>query len=184
MFLALDYDDTYTAVNFLENSVSHSFFVSANEIPTNQYLFYKFLPKDDFGTGYIYGNEVSGYLFAPPTRFIFTNGIPPTLSFEQRTGNFFSGLASPSVVSGVDGALIYQTGNSGQNLYLAKSGQWKTILPYEEISGYIDENYIRYVQPPSTATSSGRLGDLSFSGDYLYAATGTNKWGRVQLSSF
>jgi hypothetical protein len=171
-------------ISFLENSASQTFFVSANEVPVNQYLFYKFLPKDDFGTGYLYTSETSGYLFSAPTRFLFENGIPPTLSFEQRTGNFFSGLSTPAVSSGVDGALIYQIGDSGQNLYLVKSGEWKTILPYEEISGDIYQNYIRYVSPPSSATGIGSVGDLSLSGVYLYAATGTNQWGRVQLSSW
>ena len=171
-------------INFLENESAQTFSILAGEVPANQFVYYKFIPKDDFGTGYIYNAETSGYLFLPPEQLLYTNAIPPTLSFERRTGNFFTGLSSPASQPNFDGALIYQTGSSGQNLYLVKSGQWKTILPYEEISGNIDQNYIRYVSPPLTASSSGRKGDLSFSGTYLYAATGTNQWGRVQLSSW
>jgi hypothetical protein len=168
----------------LENVSSQTFSIFAGEVPVNEFVYYKFIPKDDFGTGYIYNAETSGYLFSPPQQLSYTNAIPPVLSFEQRTGNFFTGLNSPASQPSVDGALIYQTGSSGQNLYLVKSGQWKTILPYEEISGNVDQNYIRYVSPPLTAISSGRKGDLSFNGTYLYAATGTNQWGRIQLSSW
>ena len=171
-------------INFLENASSQDFSVLAEEVPVNQFVYYKFIPNDDFGAGYIFNAETSGYLFLPPEQLVYTNAIPPTLSFERRTGNFFTGLDSPQSQPNYDGALIYQTGSYGQNLYLVKSGQWKTILPYEEISGNIDQNYIRYVSPPVTASSNGRKGDVSFSGTYLYAATGTNKWGRVQLSSW
>jgi hypothetical protein len=174
----------FKTVNFLENSSLQEFSIFSDEVPTNQYVYYKFVPKDDFGTGFIYGSEVSGYLFTPPEKLFYTNAIPPTLSFERRTGNFFTGYSSPADAPSLDGALIYQTGSSGQNLYLVKSGQWKTILPYEEISGNVDQNYIRYVSPPLTASSNGRKGDVSFSGTYLYAATGTNLWGRVQLLSW
>jgi len=171
-------------INFLENASSQDFSVLAEEVPVNQFVYYKFIPNDDFGAGYIFNAETSGYLFLPPEQLVYTNAIPPTLSLERRTGNFFTGLDLPQSQPNYDGALIYQTGSYGQNLYLVKSGQWKTILPYEEISGNIDQNYIRYVSPPLTASSNGRKGDVSFSGTYLYAATGTNQWGRVQLSSW
>ena len=174
----------FKTINFLQNSSSQNFFISSKEVPSNQYLYYKFLPKDDFGTGYLYTGDVSGYIFAPAEKLLFSNGVPPVLSFEQRTGNFFTGYDSPSASSGVDGALIFQTGGSGQNLYLVKSGQWKTILPNEEIFAHVDQNYIRYVSPPISSTSSGRIGDVSFSGTYLFAATGTNQWGRIELLSF
>jgi hypothetical protein len=83
-----------------------------------------------------------------------------------------------------------------------KSGLWKTILPYEELSGIFDLRYvknsqtgqfvstgstgsfIKLVQTPQVATASGKIGEIAFSGTYLYAATGTNQWGRVQLSSW
>ena len=166
-------------VNFLENVSSQNFSVFANEIPNNQFVYYKFVPKDDFGTGYVYTGVTSGYLYSPPVKFAYTDGIPPRLSFEQRTGNFFSGFNSAANTQS-DGALIYQTGTSGQNLYLVKSGQWKRILPYEEITG----EFARVVSAPLTATSNGSVGQIAFSGTYFYAATGANRWGRVQLSSW
>ena len=169
-------------VNFLENSSLQEFSVFSNEVPTNQFIYYKFVPKDDFGTGFIYGSEVSGYLFSPPERYFYTNAIPPVLSFEQRTGNFFSGLNSPVEISSSNGALIYQTGSSGQNLYLVKSGQWKTILPYEEILDNLNTGQImRLVNVPISSTSLGSIGQFAISSNYLYAATGNNLWGRIQL---
>jgi hypothetical protein len=43
----------------------------------------------------------------------------------------------------------------------------------------------RIVSPPATATSAGVSGySMAFDGTYFYGATGTNKWGRVQLSSW
>ncbi len=44
---------------------------------------------------------------------------------------------------------------------------------------------VRYVSPPPTKTSVGISGyNISFSGDYFYGCTGTNKWGRVQLAGW
>ena len=175
----------FKTVNFLENSSLQQFSIFAEEIPTNQYIYYKFVPKDDFGTGFIYGNEVSGYLFTPPEKLFYTNAIPPTLSFDRRTGNFFSGYSSPANVPDSDGALIYQTGSSGQNLYLVKSGQWKTILPYEEIiSNFNTGEIVRRVSAPSLATSPGVVGQIAVDNEYLYVATGQDLWGRVQLLSW
>lgn len=43
----------------------------------------------------------------------------------------------------------------------------------------------RIVTPPATATGYGVSGyNIAFDGTYFYGCTGTNKWGRVQLSSF
>ena len=43
---------------------------------------------------------------------------------------------------------------------------------------------IRVVSAPSTPTSSGRIGQIAVSGQYFYAATGENKWGRALVSKF
>jgi hypothetical protein len=43
-------------------------------------------------------------------------------------------------------------------------------------------NCDRYIPP--TSTSTGEFGHMAFSGRFLYVATGTNQWGRVQLSSW
>ncbi len=42
---------------------------------------------------------------------------------------------------------------------------------------------IRVVSAPATATSSGTVGQIAISGQYFYAATGENKWGRALVSS-
>jgi hypothetical protein len=191
---------------FLENKATQDVKVFFYEVPSNTGIIYKFVPFDCFDTGLTYyNNGLFAYIFTEPQIFTFENGIPPALSFEQRTGNVFSGRnpeLTPINVPGRDGNLIFQTGNSGQNLYLLKSGLWKTILPYEELSGIFDLRYvknsqtgqfvstgstgsfIKLVQTPQVATASGKIGEIAFSGTYLYAATGTNQWGRVQLSSW
>lgn len=46
----------------------------------------------------------------------------------------------------------------------------------------IINNCDRYI--PLTATSTGQAGHVTFSGRFLYIATGTNQWGRVQLSTW
>lgn len=167
-------------VDFIVDAKSHTFSIFADEVLPNQNIYYKFIPRDDFDTGVLYTQVVTGYLFEPPQLLTFGQGIPPTLSFSERTNNFFSGLQTPAVVDGSDGALIYQVGDSGQNLYVLKSGQWKTIVPYEEITGI----FAKYVSPPANATSSGIKGQFSISGQYLYAATGINQWGRVLLENW
>jgi hypothetical protein len=167
-------------VDFIVDAQTHTFSIFSDEVLTNQNIYYKFIPRDDFDTGVLYTQAVSGYLFQPPELFTFDQGVPPTLTFPERTNNFFSGFNTPAIVDGSDGALIYQVGESGQNLYLLKSGQWKTILPYEEITGV----FARYVPTPETASSSGVKGQFSVSGMYLYAATGINQWGRVLLENW
>ena len=44
--------------------------------------------------------------------------------------------------------------------------------------------YLRLPSFTGTKNQNGNLGELKVSGDYLYIATGTNTWGRVQISSF
>lgn len=44
---------------------------------------------------------------------------------------------------------------------------------------------IRVVNPPISPTSLGVSGyNVAFSGDYFYACTGNNQWGRTQISKF
>ena len=172
--------DLLKTVDFVIDAKSQTFSLFADEILTNQNIYYKFVPRDDFDSGVLYTQVVTGYLFQPAASLTFDQGIPPTLTFSERTDNFFSGLQTPAIADGSDGALIYQVGDSGQNLYLLKSGQWKTILPYEETTGI----FAQYVTPPANASSSGVKGQFSVSGEYLYAATGINQWGRVLLGNW
>ena len=44
---------------------------------------------------------------------------------------------------------------------------------------------VRFVNPPISANSSGISGyNVAFSGDYFYACTGNNQWGRSQIAKF
>ena len=44
---------------------------------------------------------------------------------------------------------------------------------------------VRVVNPPISALSSGVSGyNIAFSGNYFYACTGENKWGRAQIANF
>lgn len=41
---------------------------------------------------------------------------------------------------------------------------------------------IRVVSAPLAPTSSGQIGQIAISGQYFYAATGENQWGRALIS--
>ena len=44
---------------------------------------------------------------------------------------------------------------------------------------------VRLVNPPVSANSSGISGyNVAFNGNYFYACTGNNQWGRAQIYSF
>jgi hypothetical protein len=151
------------------------------EVPSNQTIFYKIVPYDDFGQGITFANSVSGYLSYSEPLLFWGEALPPVLDADTRTGGYFTGLQSPERVSGRDGGIIFQDDdNLGQNFYVLKSGQWKTLAIYEEISG----KFARFVQAPAVSTGLGQLGDFAVSGRYLYTATGANKWGRTLLSDW
>ena len=42
----------------------------------------------------------------------------------------------------------------------------------------------RYVSPPTGSLASGIVGTASVSGVYFLTPTGTNQWGRIQLSTW
>ena len=164
---------------FTSENATQSITLTEKEIPVNTNIYYKFIPYDDFGTGIMFGGVVSGYLYSPQQPVSYGQGIPPLVNIFERTGLYFSGLNTNSNTTG-DGALLFETGADYQTLYFLKSGKWKTIVPFEETSGL----YSRFVNPPTLATGSGRIGDFSISGRYLYAATGNNQWGRTLLNSW
>ena len=114
-------------IPFLNDVAVQNFSLTADEVPNNTNVYYQFVPYDDFGNGFVYSGGVSGYLKTEVQLLNYDYGIPPVLDFEDRTGLYFSGLSSPQN-NDRDGSLIYQTGSSGQDLYLVKSGQWKRIL--------------------------------------------------------
>ena len=82
------------------------------------------LPTDDFGTGYFWTGVVSGSLDYPREARTFLEAIPVRGSLQDRTG-IFTGYATPALTE-YDGISFYQTGVN-QDLYVVKSGQWKTV---------------------------------------------------------
>ena len=141
-------------VAFLNNAAVQNFSLFASEVPNNTNIYYQFVPYDDFGNGFVYSGGVSGYLKTEIELLNYDYGIPPVLNFEDRTGLYFSGLSSPQN-NYRDGSLIYQTGSSGQDLYLIQSGQWKRILPEN-----VNDN--RYALQSATGSfiTSGQTGQF------------------------
>jgi hypothetical protein len=155
-------------VAFLNNAAVQNFSLFASEIPNNTNIYYQFVPYDDFGSGFVYSGGVSGYLKTEVQLLNYDYGIPPVLNFEDRTGLYFSGLSSPQN-NYRDGSLIYQTGASGQDLYLVQSGQWKRILS-EDVTDS------RYVLQSATGdfVTTGQTGifvTTGQTGDFLTTGT-------------
>lgn len=80
------------------------------------------------------------------------------------------------------------TGSGSQTMLLTGNQDISGVKTFREITEFyngvrfrlIDLN--RYV--PKSGTASGQIGHMVYSGNYLYIATGNNRWGRVQISSF
>lgn len=72
--------------------------------------------------------------------------------------------------------LIYDSGGSAKAKISSYGTSWIPTLRLNEliVTGAI----------PSSGTAAGTSGQIALGGGYLYACTGTNAWGRVQLSSF
>jgi hypothetical protein len=105
-----------------------------------------------------------------------------TGSFSDFTGKATSGI---NLLSGqvtnpkISSQAVVLTGN--QNISGIKS--FKAITEFcDGIKFLAQNNCDRYV--PLTSTSTGQFGHVAYSGNYLYVATGTNLWGRIQISSF
>ena len=72
----------------------------------------------------------------------------------------------------------YTMYNSIGQIDQAVSGAWYALI----VAG---TGICRIVSPPATSTSAGVSGyNIAFDGTYFYGCTGTNKWGRVQLTTF
>ena len=148
-------------IPFLNDAAVQNFSLTADEVPNNTNIYYQFMPYDDFGNGFVYSGGVSGYLKTEVQLLNYDYGIPPVLDFENRTGLYFSGLSSPQN-NDRDGGLVYQTGASGQDLYLVRSGQWKRILSE-------DVNDSRYALQSATGNfvTTGQTGNFLTSGTPL-----------------
>lgn len=72
----------------------------------------------------------------------------------------------------------YTLNNSIAQIDLAISGAYQALI----VAG---TGIPRIVPTPLSATASGVSGySIAFDGTYFYGCTGTNKWGRVALSSW
>jgi hypothetical protein len=126
-------------VGVFSDSSQQTFAILPTEVPSNQTIFYKIIPYDDFGQGITFSNSVSGYLSYSEPLLFWGEALPPVLNSEARITGYFSGLESPERVSGRDGAIIFQDGEEiDQDFYVLKSGQWKRLAIYEEISGQLN----------------------------------------------
>lgn len=105
-------------------STQYSLQINQDEQTKAVPCYYKILPHDDFATGFFWTGIASGVMDYPREARTFLEAIPVRGSLEDRTG-IFTGLASPALTN-YDGISFYQTGVD-QNLYVIKSGQWKTV---------------------------------------------------------
>ena len=85
--------------------------------------------------------------------------------------NTFTGSTLPSKA-------VMLTGN--QDIYGIKS--FINIPEFYSGLKFTTTDANRYV--PKSGTASGQIGHMVYSGNFLYVATGTNQWGRVQISAW
>lgn len=113
-----------------------------------------------------------------------------TGSFSDFTGEATSGINSLSGKLNISTFESY-TGSilSSQAVILTGDQNISGIKSFKAITEFCDgikflaqNNCDRYV--PLTSTSTGQYGHVAYSGKYLYIATGTDLWGRIQISSF
>lgn len=90
--------------------------------------------------------------------------------------NAYSGYATGTYLTSLQAVTL--TGD--QNVTGIKT--FKSIPSFEKGIKLPTSDTSRYV--PSASNSTGTAGQIAFSGDYLYIATGTDQWGRVQLSTW
>jgi hypothetical protein len=106
-----------------------------------------------------------------------TSGI--NLLSGQVTGKLNTSTFGTYTGSTLSSQAVILTGN--QNISGIKS--FKSITEFcDGIKFLAQNNCDRYV--PLTSTSTGQFGHVAYSGKFLYVATGTNLWGRIQISSF
>lgn len=53
-----------------------------------------------------------------------------------------------------------------------------------QVAQILGELGINWVTPPTSVTSEGTPGDISYDGNFLYLCVGTNSWRRVTLNSW
>ncbi|MGA0048974.1 MAG: hypothetical protein ACO3GY_07125 [Flavobacteriaceae bacterium] len=161
-------------VDIFDDFAEQTLKILPEEVISNETLFYRLVPFDDFGAGIPFPHAMSGYLAYSEPLLDYSEAIPPVLDAATRLTGYFSGLNSPQKVSERDGAIIFQDDdNLGQNFYILKSGQWQTLAIYEEISG-------RLPYPASSGQAfSGNANDVYLSPSGLRDAF--SAWGEAPL---
>ena len=77
-------------------------------------------------------------------------------------------------------------GRSTDNVLFSVHGTGSSINSNLEISGRLAVSGRVTIggDPPDNATHSGVVGQIAFDSQYFYVCTGSNKWGRVGISSW
>lgn len=84
--------------------------------------------------------------------------------------------------SGYVNTLISQYVATTGNQTITGIKTFKSIPSFEKGISLPTTDSTRFV--PSTSTSNGTIGQVAFSGNYLYVCTGANLWGRIQISNW
>ena len=124
----------------------------------------------------------SGYAlstFTTKTQFTAFTGATTTGINLLNTGKLSISAFSTYTGSTLSSQAVRLTGN--QNVSGRKS--FKEITEFcNGLKFKAQNNCDRYI--PATSTSSGEFGHMAYSGNYLYIATGENKWGRIQITNW
>lgn len=127
-------------------------------------------------SGFVTGtyNTIAAFNSYTGTNYSNLTGLNYSISQALTTGSFYTYTGSTLQTQAV-------TLRTDQNISGIKSFKNRS----EFCDGFMipgSNNCDRYV--PATANSTGTWGHITYSGNYLYVATGTNQWGRVQLSTW
>jgi predicted acyltransferase (DUF342 family) len=120
----------------------------------------------------IIGNTVLNHATITGSRIQTQNDI------NNYSGYVDSLLAQKLAISALPSQSVVLTGN--QDVYGRKS--FRNISEFYSGLKFTTTDTSRYV--PKSGTASGEIGHMVYSGNFLYVATGTNQWGRVQISAW
>ena len=107
-------------------------------------------------------------------------GTQPTYPLDVSGEALFRGTGSQKVVIDHDAG--------GSEILLYNSAGSTTAKLSSHANSWVDNLRINVVTVtgavPASNSASGTSGQIALGGGYLYACTGTNAWGRVQLTTF
>jgi hypothetical protein len=111
------------------------------------------------------------------------------LSLYNESSSSFANVYN-QLAGKLDISTFYESSNSPlKNLYVTQSGNQdiRGVKSFKNPAKFCDglifesiNNCDRYI--PQFSNSSGEAGYMVYSGNYLYVATGTNRWGRILIS--